>query len=779
MGIQMSITFRMNTTNQIPKDTIIYEENEVVNSIGLILKGKVEIKNQGCRIILSPGNFLGISDLYAGNYLSTYKAYEDLTLFIFNIKDPRDIEKILTAHKDYSGIMTAVLGRYIIELDKIYLDLKQRSIALYRFLTKQHNHYITIGKSYNISVTPLTIIEKLTEYKSTFENFNDEHEYYKECARIPLDIQKSYFRLSTFLTLHQLEKQSYIIQQYISECIELANYNSDLFNNLMNNNDDCLFKRVAKLAMELGKSGNDNQELSVILDKTIDEINKTEAVFEERLGKTSTINRDTMEKIYYIILSGNREKKSKSISTESSEIEIVNKVFENSLLQILTFSEYDEEKKNKIINYIEEFRQLKDKISVDDHTRKLRRKITDFYYELYKTVFLKAYTTKNSDKVIDLFLNYGFLDEHMLTQEQLIDLYHLEQPKNSNSLCSIYTMRQWLTAIYEGKKEPSKSEFDMDYQEFLRDLKKTRKMSPEEEQDYLINPIKKLDYEIDNMFKYNNRLVYGQISSFVPFLYEEVFLGRIETCFVTIEKINQAIEHLLDIDFSIFYRETVYSNTEIGITREYIMVESFPDIILLPIYGTNMVMWQEIEGRKRTSSGRFLLPSFSNIDLNAFLIKTFGRFRWELCRTIQGPSWNDVTDKSLTSEYCDYIQFYRKNRELSDEKKLKLKLQIQKCRNNSKEVFTQDYEMWILNEAQGAIRLNKPVREIMATYCPFSKKIRERIASQPLFEEAMARYNREKIRKIKELDLRCRILEKDNVNIPKELLDTKNFYLNL
>jgi hypothetical protein len=122
------------------------------------------------------------------------------------------------------------------------------------------------------------------------------------------------------------------------------------------------------------------------------------------------------------------------------------------------------------------------------------------------------------------------------------------------------------------------------------------------------------------------------------------------------------------------------------------------------------------------------------------------------------------------------MQFYRKNRELSEERKEKLKSQIQKNRGNTREVFTSDYETWIRSESQGAIRLNKQVRELLATYCPFAKELREKLMTQPLFEEAMARFYRERNAKTKEIDLRYRALQKDNVEITKELLDTQKFY---
>ena len=160
-------------------------------------------------------------------------------------------------------------------------------------------------------------------------------------------------------------------------------------------------------------------------------------------------------------------------------------------------------------------------------------------------------------------------------------------------------------------------------------------------------------------------------------------------------------------------------------------------------------------------------------------IKVCGRFRWELCRTIQGATWNDVKVKSLTSEYVDYIQFYKKNRALSEERKEKLKLQIQKGRGNTREVFVIDYVLWVKNECTGSMRLNKVAREILASYCPFRKEIRDRLASQPLFEEAMQKFNRERAKKVKELDLRYRTLETKKVQLTPEMEKTLEFYRDL
>ena len=278
------------------------------------------------------------------------------------------------------------------------------------------------------------------------------------------------------------------------------------------------------------------------------------------------------------------------------------------------------------------------------------------------------------------------------------------------------------------------------------------------------------------MFRYNNRTTNGQISTFVPVLHKDMIYGRLDKSFVTPSIFAEAFNKLLDIDYSVFDRETLYVNKEKNIEKEYIIERIYPDVILMPTVGINGIMWQDITGKRRNSPGRFVFPIFSGADLFQNIVKVCGRFRWEMCRTIEGTAWNDIKVKSLTSEYSDYLQFYKKNRDLSEERKEKIKLQIQKGRNNSREIFVIDYEAWINYESRGAIKLNKIVREIMATYCPFSKKIRDQLIIQPIFEEAYARFIRNRLKKVREIEGRHRLLQKDNIEITKELTDTLIYF---
>ena len=116
-------------------------------------------------------------------------------------------------------------------------------------------------------------------------------------------------------------------------------------------------------------------------------------------------------------------------------------------------------------------------------------------------------------------------------------------------------------------------------------------------------------------------------------------------------------------------------------------MEFLPDFILMPNMGTRAVMWQEIEGKLRNSPSRMAISIFHSEDIFATLIRLTGDFRWEMCKRIQGARWNDVSDHSLTSDYFDYVQFYRKNRDLSAEIKEKIKSSLQRAKNSFKQLF--------------------------------------------------------------------------------------------
>jgi hypothetical protein len=768
-----------NAVNQFPKGATVYKEGQPVSNVAMIIKGRVLIHNDGAKILLGSGSFLGINDMYLGRFHSTYTAYDDLILYVFPIQRVEELENILAANKDYHGFMVASFYKLIYELDQIYRGIMEHGTRMYQFLTSTYKGYIDSSKRWGYNAKASERIEKLIALESDLELLEDRVRYYSECRNIPVDAVKLFYSYGNVITQYQVEDQSNIVNQQMEALKELAVDFISMTECLVDDTDNCLFRLIAQMSLEMNSNAGGNKEYMDIIDDIIDEINLVETFTERMIGKNVKVNRQKMEEIYHLLLTGN---KAQEVSSETflkyskEEAQRALEELKDSFQTIISYAEIEPTKTETMKSAMQDFVYIKDKTSTEDSVRALRRQLIENHYLLYHKVFVKAHQDKKVPRIIDLFLSYGFADERLLTKEQLLSLYFLENNQQNKGLCNIYNIKSWLTLIYEGKREPSKNEFDMEYSEMVTDLRKQGKIAEKDVAQWLTNTGKKLEYEIQNMFRYNNRTTNGQISNFVPFLYKEQYAGNFDKVLLTVDKLNIAIGNLLKIDYSIFSRDILYMNPEKNITKEYMIKSVYPEFILMPNVGVNGIMWQEISGKRRDSSARFLLPIFTEASIAAIITRIFGRYRWEICRTVEGSSWNDIKVKSLTSEYSDYLQFFRKNKELSEEKREKIKLQIQKGRNSSKEIFTLDYEQWINYESTGAIKLNKPVREIMATYCPFSKDIREQLKTQPIFAEAMTRYYKIKQQKIRETDGRLRMLQKEQIELPKELVDTLSYY---
>ena len=279
-----------------------------------------------------------------------------------------------------------------------------------------------------------------------------------------------------------------------------------------------------------------------------------------------------------------------------------------------------------------------------------------------------------------------------------------------------------------------KNEFDQDYPAYLNERLKHAEITEAERDALKSNQVEKLKYEIRNMFKSAHRITYGRISTFCPIIAADDVINTFEKMAITVERLENAVNKIRQIDYSVLYREVIFSDPAHGINQEVIMKEVMPNFILTPCIGIRAQMWQETAGPRSDTSARLLFPVFLTSDLDEQLAETFARFRWELCRKIQGVYWNDFRERSLTSEYYDYIQFYRKNRDLSPDAKEKIKNALARSRNNFREVFVKDYVNWLKYESQGSFRLNKVARNILITYCPFSVDIRTELITNPLYQ---------------------------------------------
>ncbi len=450
---------------------------------------------------------------------------------------------------------------------------------------------------------------------------------------------------------------------------------------------------------------------------------------------------------------------------------------ENCLQQILDYAGFSEQEKEAAADAIARYQSLPDVFSADREIFALRKELIKIFYDAYFKVFMRTMEEESRpEPLIRMFLNFGFMDEHLAGEENTGLLSMLAEHLDACRSEHVYTIYEWLKSIYNGENQPSKNEFDLDYPAYLADLRKNGKITADQEKRHLYNQEYKVRYELQNMFASGNRATYGKMSAFCPMLGEYDLINSADKMLVTAQRLEEAMDKVRQIDFSVFYREIQFSDPAKGINREMIMKEVIPDIILMPNAGTRAMMWQETVGVKKDTPARFLFPVFTVADIDDLMMETMGRYRWEICRKIQGVHWNDIREKSLTSEYCDYLQFYRKNNEISPEVKEKIKSALLRGRNNFREVFVRDYQSWIKYESRGSYRLNKVSRAILIRYCPFAKRIREELKSNPMYQSELERYDLLKAKTVQRIRGVYDKYERAGGMITKELEDNMDYY---
>ncbi len=771
-----SYPLKIGEANIVPKGTVIFEEKDPMSCICAVIKGSVTAQNDFVKTDLPTGTFIGIPDSVNRRYLLNYIAGPNCMIYAFPVVEFEGLKSMLsTSNKDYKGLVVTSLTRLYGEIMKInerYLALAPK---LYSTLSDSYDKYVKACKNGGMAIADLTGIDELKAYVDPQPVPQNERDYYLELSMVPGNVVKAFYGDSLEMVMRTVRETSSAFLGMLDNTINVGAYINEFYSIIYNEGENNLLSRCVQLYKELEKTGRPDKSLESLCETLRDFYIKAEKTAVDCMGCAKPVKKERLKMVMESMNSGAEVEADVSVDDAAADEDLYRSL-KNSLRTILAFGKIQEGDAKDFENDINAFADLNDRLSSEDNERKLRRKIADQFYKIYKEVFIASLNSSRLPKPVELFLNFGFTDERLLTKEQAVELCKLNFKTKQNYFCHIYTMPEWLKAVYEGRREPSKNEFDLEYNESLRELLKTREIDEAEARARQADQSKKLDFEIFNMFKYTERIVNGSLTTFVPILCSEQISGSLLKALITKDRMGQTVQRYRELDFSAYHRELLFADKKLGIEKETIMLEVGPDIILFPCFGANATMWQEISCKHRDSSGRFLFPILQEGSLDDLYIRNLARFRWELCRTMQGSAWNNIHFKSLTSEYYDYIQYYRKNRELTDDKKEKIKAQLLKGKNNAREVFVQDYEQWVKFESQGGMKLNKPSREILAVYCPFNKEIRANLETQPAFADAIGRYNREALKKVKELELRYRAIEKNKIEIPEIMLSTLKLY---
>ncbi len=836
----MSVNIEENGNLKLNPGSILFHEGENVKNISLVTNGELdvyisskeilgiedenEVIRYSCRLFSIPRNIMiGIGSYKSDSkYMFSFKSKENTEIYTVKTPNQEYVKSFFKVNKSYITSMYHSIAYLILKSYEEYIKIKKINsdikIASANFAVMYFN--LQQNKSKNIKS------EIFKNYKNIYEdsiksgfNFptsfdvdfiradhseiymhnknqlienNDEKlefeiDYVRRFLTMPKNIKNDFFTYDINMSLdachmlyRNLNKISYMLKSEIVEAIENIIF-------LSSNESESLFGEYTKTAFDLDKQGRDNEVWAKYIKYMSNVIKDVYNKIKNEYDYDLNIDIEEMDSIVKRITKNTMLTPEEQIAVGMEEAENIKVTLgfeelpdevKNPTKKLIEMSGIEEEKAKNFMKSLNAFRKLRDKFSTEDDVRKIRRGVTTVFFEVYREIAKRVIINGDNNKLAKMFLNFGYMDDQLLTPNQIMDLYEIKDKSKTKRINVLY-IDEWLQKIYDKEEPPSVNGFGQDYREALRELKKRGTISDKELEDHLESSSKRLEYEVENMIETTHRLCYGQVSIYFPILHKDMITKDFDRALIRRDVMEKSIKEVTDIDFSAFYREVLYKNKELNIEKELVMQEVLPNIILMPTFGSRAIMWEELSSRQKNSTGRFLFPIFTSEELESLLLPTIGAFRWELCKTMLGPAWNDITQMSITSEYSDYVQFYRKNRNLSDEAKEKLKIQIKKCRNNLREVFVTDYNLWIKYESKGIMRLNRVARGILYRQVPFSKNIREELEKQPMYTEIANRFKNIRNKRATELENRYFKFTKTGNPLPDELQHHIDFYRNM
>jgi hypothetical protein len=454
-----------------------------------------------------------------------------------------------------------------------------------------------------------------------------------------------------------------------------------------------------------------------------------------------------------------------SSSAGSSASASVMAAMKRSLSQIFEFSLMDKEFQTQFVEEMNKFKGLKNPFNTESDGRKLRRRITKMYWEMYKQTYIRSKSEPSVPRPVKLMLNFGYIDETLVEEEQLVELNELARMREGNLKYPILNEPEFLNLIYEEKVAPSITEMGLNFDGYLRELEKSSRKKQKDDNAEAPDNIRKTMYEIEQRLASTAAVCSGSTATAFPILTSLAVNGSLKQLYSSKNKIQQTVDEIRNVDFSVFYREVVL---KLGEAREIVQNEVLPYFIILPIFGSRTLLWQELSGTNKRSRGRIVIPAFFMGDLTKNIAHTLASFRWELNRTMKGAGWADPIEGGITGEYFDYVNTYKKNSKLSPEAKQKIKDKFRSLRTN-RDRFADDYISWLFYEKDGIMKMNSVVREMFYKHIPFPKELRGKLENMPAFSHAANRYKNISNRNYQQYLRRYKKYQDENEEYPEDI----------
>lgn len=736
--------------------SIVISQGSQNNVFYIIAKGSVVASVNGKSVLLKKGDIVGIFDITLPIHTCSYVAAEEVVLMPYEFTDTFSFLDILDKNTDLRKLFILSFCRNIVLLIKECQNNHSESIELSKFITDLVENYHSTCRTLGLLCKSLAFMENMDE-----DILEDHIPFYFE--EYFSSIRKMIAETTSAIPANFVYGFLTRSQDDISFILDLSDKfaeNQTKFSSYIINED---YLDIFDLFCDLYFRAKANNIKTEIIEESINNM-------VDKLRSLSFINQELVETRIDIF-----KKKLLTIATPqpiSKEDEDIHAELAGSLDTILSYADTMNVTAAEFKKYLDIYKQLPDKTAMDREVDSIRKHLTKLFYLIYNETIQEHLQGKPLPTVVQMFLNYGYMDPELCGYHNAVELYKITEEFHGLKEQGIYTFYEWIKEVYDGNKQPSRNEFEQDYAAYVRNLKREGKITKEVEASMATDSMAKVMYELQNMFTQVNKITFGRVLSYCPIMVEENIIKPLRDMLITPVKIIEQYNKIAEIDYSAFYHEILFEDPKVNV-KETVYVDIKPDIILMPNIGTKGILWQEIEGMHRTTPGRMMISAFHMENLEKTFIRMVGEFRWEMCKRTMGARWNDFSIHSLTGDYCDYAQFFAKNRELSYDAKEKIKTTLKRCKNNYKELFILDYMTYIMYESTGSCRLNRVVRGILFRHCPFCQSIQTSLQGNGAFQDILDKHrikNAQAIHRLNQIQLKY---QNARTAFPDELANQK------
>ena len=168
----------------------------------------------------------------------------------------------------------------------------------------------------------------------------------------------------------QFEEQCAVLPQLVAGCRYYSDWLTRYFR-IMIMDEKNLFSLVGRMALGVRRSGQNDSELSVMLDHILEQINNAETLLLEYAGVNLHLDRQRMEETYFALLSDDTG------SLDAFDQEDL-KVLDHSVQQILDYAEASDETAEKFAAAVEAFLACVDKFARTPEVTALRKELVKY-----------------------------------------------------------------------------------------------------------------------------------------------------------------------------------------------------------------------------------------------------------------------------------------------------------------------------------------------------------------------------------------------------------------